>query len=112
MAGSDSYANLHAQLMTWEECEPQVAEFCEQAGIPAERRGPGRAFRAKLTETAARVDAGYPANTDLRLEGGKPVLARRKGADRSAVGAHAGGARSWSGCPSAACWTSWPAPPT
>jgi len=31
---------------------------------------------------AATVDAGYPANTDLRLEGGRPVLARRKGAER------------------------------
>jgi hypothetical protein len=27
------------------------------------------------------VDAGYPANTDLVLEGGTPVLKRRKGAD-------------------------------
>ena len=28
------------------------------------------------------VDAGYPANTDLVLESGTPVLKRRKGADR------------------------------
>ena len=28
------------------------------------------------------MDAGYPANTDLVLEGDKPVLKRRKGADR------------------------------
>ncbi len=64
-------------------------------GVPAARRGllragrhPGHArdlvthFRAKLEKTAAAVDAGYPANTDLRLEGGKPVLARRKGTER------------------------------
>jgi len=63
--------------------------------VPAARRGllragrhPGHArdlvthFRAKLEKTAAAVDAGYPANTDLRLEGGKPVLARRKGTER------------------------------
>jgi hypothetical protein len=29
------------------------------------------------------VDAGYPGNTDLKLEGGRPVLHRRKGAERS-----------------------------
>jgi hypothetical protein len=36
VAGSDSYANLHAQLMSWEQCEPLVEGFCAQAGIPAD----------------------------------------------------------------------------
>ena len=82
VAGSDSYANLHDQLMSWEQCQPHVAEFCEQAGIPAEARDLVAHFRATLAKTAASVDAGYPANTDLRLEGSRPVLARRKGAER------------------------------
>src|SRR5260370_36310498 len=69
-------------MMTWEECEAEVADFCEQAGIPADAKTLVAFYKEKLTETAAAVDAGYPANTDLRLEGGKPVLARRKGADR------------------------------
>ncbi|OLM27607.1 Tn5044 transposase [Pseudonocardia sp. Ae717_Ps2] len=34
VAGSDSYANLHAQLMTWDECQLLAADFCAQAGIP------------------------------------------------------------------------------
>ncbi len=82
VAGSDSYANPHAQMMTWEECEAEVADFGEQAGIPADAKTVVAFYKEKLTETAAAVDAGYPANTDLLLEGGKPVLARRKGADR------------------------------
>jgi TnpA family transposase len=82
VAGSDSYANLHAQLMTWEECQSLVPQFCEQAGLPADGDRLVDLYRAKLTQVAAEVDAGYPANTDLRLEGGKPVLGRRKGRDR------------------------------
>lgn len=82
VVGSDSYANLHAQMMTWDECEGEVPGFCEQAGIPTDASALVAFYKAKLAETAAAVDAGYPANTDLRLEGGKPVLARRKGADR------------------------------
>ncbi len=82
VVGSDSYANLHTQMMTWEECEPHVAEFCEQAGIPADAKALVAFFKKQLTKTAATVDKGYPKNTDLRLEGGKPVLARCKGADR------------------------------
>jgi hypothetical protein len=82
VVGSDSYANLHAQLMSWEECEDKVAEFCTQAGIPTDAKALAAHYRALLTKTATEVDAGYPANTDLRLEGGRPVLARRKGAER------------------------------
>ncbi|WP_435592259.1 hypothetical protein [Nocardia sp. bgisy118] len=36
VAGSDSYANLHAQLMSWDECAPLVEQFCAQAGMPSE----------------------------------------------------------------------------
>ena len=82
VVGSDSYANLHDQMMTWAEYEGQVADFCAQAGIPTDARALVAFYTEKLTETADQVDAGYPANTDLRLEGGRPVLARRKGADR------------------------------
>ena len=37
VTGSDSYANLHDQLMTWEECRPLARAFCAQAGIPPTR---------------------------------------------------------------------------
>jgi len=82
VVGADSYANLHAQLMTWEECEPHAAKFCQQAGIPADPKALVAHYRKLLTDTAKDVDAGYPANTDLRLEDGKPVLARHKGVER------------------------------
>ncbi len=80
--GAQSYANLHEQLMTWEECQPLVADFCAQAGIPAEAGELVAYYREQLSRTAAEVDAGYPANTDLVLEGAKPVLKRRKGTER------------------------------
>lgn len=80
--GSDSYADLGAQLMRWDECAPLAAEFCEQAGIPTEAPALVAFYRGQLTQTAATVDAGYPANTDLVLEEGRPTLKRRKGAER------------------------------
>ncbi|TDC50519.1 DUF4158 domain-containing protein [Actinomadura sp. KC345] len=82
VAGSDSYANLHDQLMSWEECRPLVPAFCAQAGIPAEPGALTAHYRDKLAATAAAVDTGYPGNTDLLLEGGRPVLRRRKGSER------------------------------
>ncbi|WP_248958473.1 Tn3 family transposase [Sphaerisporangium perillae] len=82
VAGSESYANLHEQLMSWQECEPLVARFCEQAGIPSEPSQLTAFFQDKLAALALSVDAGYPSNIDLVLEGGRPVLKRRKGAER------------------------------
>jgi hypothetical protein len=82
VTGSDSYADLNAQLMSWDECAPLAAQFCEQAGIPVDAGELVAFYRRQLTATAVAVDAGYPANTDLVLEEGRPVLKRRKGADR------------------------------
>ncbi|WP_406276572.1 Tn3 family transposase [Nocardia sp. NBC_00881] len=82
VTGSDSYADLNAQLMSWEECAPLAAQFCEQAGIPVEAGELVAFYRHQLATTAATVDAGYPANTDLVLEDGRPMLKRRKGTDR------------------------------
>jgi hypothetical protein len=59
-----------------------VSGFCAQAGIPVQAPALVAHYRQELARTAARVDAGYPANTDLVLEGDKPVLKRRKGVDR------------------------------
>ncbi|MGV9386700.1 Tn3 family transposase [Nonomuraea sp. NPDC003707] len=82
VAGSDSFANLHDQLMSWDGCRPLVPTFCAQAGIPAKASALTTHYLDKLAAFAAAVDAGYPGNTDLLLEGGWPVMRRRKGADR------------------------------
>jgi hypothetical protein len=83
VTGSDSYANLHDQLMSWEECAPLVEVFCAEAGLPTDAAELTGHYRRLLTEVAGGVDAGYPGNTDLVLEGGRPILRRRKGAERS-----------------------------
>jgi hypothetical protein len=83
VAGSDSYANLHDQLMSWEECAPLAEEFCAEAGLPTDARELTGHYKKLLAETASGVDAGYPSNTDLVLEQGRPVLRRRKSAERS-----------------------------
>ena len=111
VAGSDSYANLHDQLMTWEECRPLADAFCAQAGIPSDPAALTAHYRSLLASTAARVDAGYPSNTDLVLEGDRPV----SGAAKASTGGRkrcAWRLPSMTGCRSGPCWTSSPARPT
>ena len=55
-----------------------LEEACAQAGIPTQARALTAFYQRKLADTAAAVDAGYPGNTDLVLEDGRPVLRRRK----------------------------------
>lgn len=84
VVGSESYANLHEQLLSWSQCQPLLADYCAEVGLAAEAEGFVSALRARLTETAAGVDAGYSDNADLRFVDGQPVLQRRKGAARRA----------------------------
>ncbi|WP_205446939.1 DUF4158 domain-containing protein [Candidatus Frankia alpina] len=86
VARSNSYANLHAQLMLWAVCEPLVAGYCAQAGIPDTAAGFVAWMRAELTRTATAVDAGYPANADLVIDpdSGAPMLKARRGRERRA----------------------------
>ncbi|MCO5972330.1 Tn3 family transposase [Actinoallomurus sp. WRP6H-15] len=62
-AGSDSYANLHHQLMSWEDCRPLVPAFCAQVGIPTEAAALTRHYRDELAAVAAAVDAGAQIDT-------------------------------------------------
>lgn len=84
VTGSESYANLHVQLMSWEQCEPLAGEYCAQAGLPGTAQECVAAWRKQLADLAERVDAGYPGNADLVISDGRPVLKRRAGAGRRA----------------------------
>lgn len=83
--GSESYANLYDQLLSWRECEPLVADYCAEAGIPTDAAAFVAQLRGELAAVADRVDAGYPDNADLVIDdAGHPALKRRQGKDRRA----------------------------
>jgi TnpA family transposase len=85
VVGAEAYANYLGQLLSWEACAPLVADYCAEAGLPATAGAFVAALRQELTDTAARVDAGYPDNADLVIDDdGRPRLKRRRGQDRRA----------------------------
>jgi TnpA family transposase len=83
--GSEAYANWAAKLLSWEECEPLLGEFCAESDLPETAEAFVEAVRSRLAAKAAEVDAGYPANTDLTIDRqtGRPTLKRRRGNDRT-----------------------------
>src|SRR5947209_16872066 len=78
--GSERFADYRAQLLPWETCEPQVAEYCQELSLPSEAHAFVTQLREHLTEVATQVDAAFPNNKSLEITAkGEPVLKRLKG---------------------------------
>jgi TnpA family transposase len=83
--GSETYATWQSQLLSWEECEPLVAGYCAEVGLPTAASEFRRELQSAMGALASSVDQGYPDNADLSLdEDGRPVLTAGKGNQRSA----------------------------
>jgi hypothetical protein len=77
VAGSEQYADYRDQLLSWEECEPKVAEYCQRLNFPMTAEGFVEHLRTWLTEVAAEVDRTRPHNHELIInEKGEPALKR------------------------------------
>jgi TnpA family transposase len=77
VTGSAQYADYRAQLLSWEECAPRVADYCKALGLPTTPQAFVAGLVDWLTTTAAKVDQTFPANQQLRITPqGEPVLQR------------------------------------
>ena len=76
--GADSYANFFDQLLSQDETEPLIADYCEEVGLPANPVEFRNQIQERLRRTASSVDDGYPDNADLVIDPdtGRPVLKR------------------------------------
>ena len=75
VTGSEEYADFRAQLLPWDECEPMVAEYCEQLGIPSTDEGLVEHLKTMLIERAAEVDRKLQDDDQLSFDDeGDPVL--------------------------------------
>ena len=75
VVGSEEYADFRAQLLPWEECEPLVAEYCEQMGMPSTAEGFVEHLKTILIERAAQVDSKLQGDDQLSFDkDGNPVL--------------------------------------
>lgn len=84
--GAEDYGDWTRMLLPWDQCEPKLAGFCEQAGLPATASEFTVRLRERLTTIAETVDAGYPDNKDLTTDPvtGVPSLAVRRAGERTA----------------------------
>ncbi len=77
VANSEQFGDYRNQLLSWEECEPKVAEYCQRLNFPMTAEGFVEHLRTQLTEVAAHVDRTRPENRELIInERGEPALKR------------------------------------
>jgi len=73
--GSELFADYRDQLLSWEVCEPKVAEYCQQLGFPTTAEAFVEQLREWLTQAAASADQAFPDNHALTIsEKGEPSL--------------------------------------
>lgn len=77
VVGSESYADLRAQMLSWEECEPQLEAYCEELGFPITAAEFVKHFRKQLTEVALSADEICRSGEQVTInQKGKPSLKR------------------------------------
>ncbi|MGC5328636.1 Tn3 family transposase [Brevibacillus sp. SYSU BS000544] len=75
--GSENYADYREQLLSWEECEPMVADYCKELGFEISSHGFIQQLKEWLTQTAEQVDYNYPENGQVIInETAEPALKR------------------------------------
>ena len=77
IAGSEAYADYRQQLLSWPECGPRLAAYCQALQFAPTAAGFVAQLRERLRAAAHRVDATYPENTALTIDPeGTPHLTR------------------------------------
>lgn len=82
--GSEAYANWQSQPLSWQDCQPHLATYCAEIGLPTTASEFAAQLKTRIKNVAATVDAGYPDNAGLLIdEQGRPSLKARKSAGHS-----------------------------
>lgn len=76
--GSETFADDRKQLLPWDECEKQLAVYCDRVGIESTPFAFCNSLRQLLSDTAAEIDRDFPlhANDVTIGPSGEPTVKR------------------------------------
>ncbi len=84
--GSQDYADYRAELLSWQECQPLLGEYCQALELGPDAASFVNRLKEALSRTAQVVDAALPANESVSIdERGLPVLKKGKAKEVSAT---------------------------
>lgn len=76
--GSEKYADYRKQLISWEEYEQNVSEFCQKVNLPTSGDAFVKQMKAKFQSIAKKTDTAFPHNKQVRVENGEVVIGKLK----------------------------------
>lgn len=78
--GSLNYTDYRTQLLSWEECEPMVEEYCKNLKLPDTPTSLASKLQNELSTFSDKVDTQFPNNSECTIdEKGNFKLKRIKG---------------------------------
>lgn len=73
--GSESYADYREQLLSWEECEPLIPDYCRGLGFPENADDFVTGLKSWMIDVSKQIDQGFPNNQNVSINAdGEPVL--------------------------------------
>lgn len=75
--GSEEYADYREQLLVWEECEPQIEEYCREVELPATANGFIVRLKDELAQTAEKIDRFFPRNSALSFNDKRELVFKK-----------------------------------
>jgi TnpA family transposase len=75
VTGSETWADYRDQLLPWVECEPMLADYCEELGFPTSAKKFVQQLKAELIRVAEEVDRNWVSDGQVTInKKGEPVL--------------------------------------
>jgi hypothetical protein len=79
---SDQYSDYREQLIDWEAYQAQVEEYGEMLDVPIDPPAFVEHLKNLLSETASRVDQGFPGNRHVEIIGNELVIRKHAKDDK------------------------------
>ncbi|QWH75465.1 Tn3 family transposase (plasmid) [Bacillus mycoides] len=76
--GSEKYADYRQQLISWDEYEQKILDFCHKSNLPSTGKDYVKQLRKKFMKIAKKTDASFPYNKQVRIENGEIVIGKSK----------------------------------
>lgn len=78
VAGSEAFADYRQQLLSWEECQAMLPDYCAKIGLPDNAEDFVAGLKVWLTDAAETLDKKFPScRGDVTINAdGEPVLKR------------------------------------
>lgn len=76
--GSEEYTDYRTQLLTWDECEPLLDDYCREINFSTNKQDFIDNLKSMIKKKCESADRNYPENTELIINDDGEVMLKKK----------------------------------